>query len=570
VPDDRRRAQDLFARKQAAIAEVWRERLGDWPKFLKRIAVRNISPHPVDYRVPWIDCREGSVHDIIRGTIEDCIRNTKSLLVLAPRGWSFKSTILDSVALRIILRDKEATFDFGGENEGNQVRRLDWIRGRLEACHQLPGQPFGALVTRDWSTHQLTVNRPSGRGEQPSFYTSGPRSAKAGFHPRYLFWDDAYGEDGVDSQSYREMGIRWFEKAWLRNMPGTVWVVVGTLWAGEPNIHYHILEHVEKGKLPIWSPESEIMEGVNYCEGKYFNVLRMEDEDRAGNPIWPVCHPEDIQKQKDGMSEGMYLSQYKQRIVGSEMMNFDPSMFMCGEVENHWQHIGEPQPVSYPTFSYLVTDPALTVRIGKRRSKAALAIVTKTPDNWSYVREVHAGTLGQDAYLDTLIEVWFRWLRNAEETLVWIVMENTGPGAALQSHMLDRAKLQGHNPEEIIFHPNVDRHDTGSKHMRIQTVRPYLRKHQVRFSKNIEAEMITIRDNGEVVGMIPEEAFRYKYGDNRSYDIWDMFGDVYGKDGSGNDYCPPPEPETDSKKLTLQEKIHQDWLRRQQRTIVLR
>ncbi len=495
-----RRLRELEARDQLL------EDINDWPTWMKILDMDVGSGAEAYY-----DPRENSPHEEFRLALED--PTIKGLGVFMPRGVGKTFSVLLPWVVREIVRDPEITILIGSETEDIAIeQRTTWIRAKLMLLQE---KGYGSFRSTQWAAGRFTVKRKAKIGGQPTVVAWGAHSSGTGRHWQLGIFDDLYGELSAENPEIRATVTRKFERILLQRMPTTRTILVGTMWPGRETYYYRIRRDPRYAKL--------------------YKVMSYEDRDKRGRILFKCLTPEFLERQRIELPPGVYRSQYKNRVVEEDELDFEPEDF----------HIGIP-PTNVQLATYMVTDSAFSIQRDRKASYSVLAIIQKTPDNVAYVMDLEIGRWPADLFPRKLIGMYEKWRQSPFPTR-WYLMENQGPGGQYPAHIADVALLL--NVEPPIHH--AVSHAKANKIVRIENSRAPIRAAKIVFSPDLDRAMFHKHGGDAPTGLLGDDYMRFSHSSKLRFDGPDAIADAQAKDQYGLFLCPPPEQEKIKKPSTL-------------------
>jgi hypothetical protein len=516
----RRRLQDLsrkkLANRRTKLREEVRERaLSDWGAWLRVLGLAT-GPSPKfgtseDTGEAWFDMNVGSPYWQMLNVLED--KSIRGVGLFAPRGSGKSYSVLLPWICLELVRNPSRTFLVGSESEKLATRlKVLWLRDAFERLERLG---FGEFKTTRWTASEFSIKRPGGPGGQPSVLGWGPKTPGTGGHPDDLVFDDLYGEHTAGSPDQQADTTRRFIRVLGQRKRSTRVIIVGTIWPGRDTYYAKMIEDPKISKR--------------------YHVVRFEEYDKKGEPLW-ACLPEwHLQRQRDELAPipGLYNALYKNRIVGIDELMFSVADFHVRKPVPTWDINGEPEEDNPDNClaTFLLTDCAYSTKKGA--SWSALGIVQVNLAGIGYIREVRMGRWDTGHFCRELLKLWKDWEHASPE---YYAMEDQGPGGSYPGHIEDVAKLLGvENPPCLVIHRGKQK-----KNDRIALSRGYMKDNKTFFSPDIAPDIFHIDRGGEPRGLLGDSYMRFSYKAKGSFDGLDMAADLHGTDAHGVVICPPP------------------------------
>lgn len=312
-------------------------------------------------------------------------RETRFKHMEAPRG-SYKTTILQSYAIRRVLQNPNIRVLYGMETYTNALQTMNAIREHFETNEKLR-EIWGDRKSKQWNREKFTVSGRTQHGiKEPSFSAFGVDKVVVGGHYDVIIIDDMVSDQNVKTKEGLEKVRDCFQMLFPLLDPGGVLMAVGTRYHDDDLYGYIINNLAERFDMKILDCGMQL-------EKSESGAIKL-----VGEALFEHLDEDFLTQQLELMDdESKFSSQYLNVCLSGARMIFFREQFNTMNYESFMNDLS----------CYILTDTATSEREEGCYSTAIL-VGLDSMDN-AYVLDAFVGHLSPDDFVRELLDMQERW-----------------------------------------------------------------------------------------------------------------------------------------------------------------
>lgn len=364
--------------------------------------------------------------------------DTKPVLMLAPRG-SLKSTLLQSYAIRCVMREPTIRVLYGMDTYDRARMKLAGIKTALESNQRLIGL-FGDQRGDTWGQAKFSVAGASPGAQEFTFQGFGPDKPATGGHFELIILDDLINHENCKTPDAIEKILRCFRQVSPLLVPGGKLIVTGTRYFTGDLYEYIITNLADHFRI------LSLDCGMEPYKDEATGTLKLKGAPRFAHQTERFL----MRELAAGLSQ--FYSQYCNKVVSDAWQIFQ---------REHFRPMRYDRDIMQTFTGYILTDTAVSQQKGACYS--VIAYVLYDEQNNVYLADLRVGHFSVPEFVNHFFDVHQTWsARVFNRSQYW---ERIALNATFRVIIEDRAKALG-----IKLYP-IDLQRTGvadQKEMRIR------------------------------------------------------------------------------------------------------